>query len=97
MLGLDRLAGVILALDGRPVAEAWVSDGGRSAAGIREQCSSGEAWWGSREPILLFGRPASPGELAALRSCGLDVASDYQQLAPKEETMGIEVYVPRGG
>ncbi len=95
MLGLDRLAGVILALDGRPVAEAWVGDSGRSAAGIREQCADGEAWWGSRAPILLFGRPASPEELGALRSCGLDVASDYRLLAPKTETMGIEVYVPR--
>ena len=96
IMAFDELSGVVLLLDGRPVGEGWYSaiDHERTAAGIRAECRDGNPWWGSRAPILLFNRPVTETELAALRSCGLDFASDYRLLAAREETLGLEVYVP---
>ena len=96
MMGFDELAGVILALDGRPVGEAWYSgrDRARTATGIRTECRTGEPWWGERAPILLFSRGVSEIEIETLRGCGLDLATDYQQLDQPEETLGLIIYVP---
>jgi hypothetical protein len=96
VMGFDRMAGLVLMLGGRQVGEAWYStqDRARTAAGIRAECPGGRGWWGDRAPILLFNRPVSSVELAALGSCGLTL-DQYRVLAPPAQTMGLTVYVPR--
>jgi hypothetical protein len=98
IMAFDEMAGIVLLLDGRPVGEAWysTSDPARTAAGIRAVCADGKPWWGSREPLLIFRRPIRAADRDAIRSCGLDIDSDYRQLAPPEQTMGLAVYVPEG-
>ncbi|WP_067824732.1 hypothetical protein [Actinomadura kijaniata] len=96
VMAFDEMAGVVLALDGRSVGEAWYSalDPARTAAGIRARCAGGQGWWRERSPVLLFRRPVSPTEVDALRSCGLDFATHYRQLTTATTTTGIRVYVP---
>jgi hypothetical protein len=96
MIGFDKLPGIVLLLDGRPVGEAWTSqhEPARTAAGIVSQCACGWPWWGSRPPVLLFNRAVTGTDTAALARCGLDLAVHYRPLAPSRETMGIQVYVP---
>ncbi|HEU4949032.1 MAG TPA: hypothetical protein VFT31_17925 [Kribbella sp.] len=98
VLAFDKIAGIVLLLDGRPVGEAWVSprEPDRTAAGIEADCTSGRPWWGSRAPILLFNRKVTNREVRALSACGLDFASDYTLLAPPNETIGLQVYLPTG-
>jgi hypothetical protein len=99
IMAFDEMAGIVLLLDGRPVGEAWysASDHDRTADGIRAACPGGHGWWGSRVPILIFRRPVTSTETDALRSCGLDFATDYRLVAPKEDTMNLLVYVPTAG
>jgi hypothetical protein len=94
MMAFDAFPGVILALDGRSVGEAWYSniDNERSAAGIRASCPDGKGPWGSRLPVLMFNRAVTPTEISALRDCGLDFTRDYRQVDPAE-TMGYTIYV----
>jgi len=96
MMGFDGLAGVILALDGRPVGEAWYAgrDPARTAVGIRTECRTGEPWWGERAPILLFNRDVSEIEVETLQGCGLDLATDYRRLDQPKEAIELIVYVP---
>ncbi|HCT77243.1 MAG TPA: hypothetical protein DGG94_22615 [Micromonosporaceae bacterium] len=96
IMAFDEMAGVVFLLSGRSVGEAWYSDldRERTATGIAAECTKGQPWWGQRKPILLFHRAVSENEVNALRSCGLVFATDYRLLAPKEETMGLSVYVP---
>jgi hypothetical protein len=96
IMAYDEMAGIVLVLDGRPVGEAWYSaiDPARTAAGVREVCGDGRGWWGTRSPILILRRPITLVEIDALRSCGLDFATDYRPLAPPAETLGLQVYVP---
>ena len=98
VMGFDGLAGVVLALDGRSVGEVWYGsrDPARIAYGVRAECQDREPWWGDRAPILLFNRAIRPNELAVLQSCGLDVATDYQIIAPSEVTMGLTIALPVG-
>ena len=95
MMGFNGKPGIIFALDGRSVGEAWYShvDPQRTAAGIRAACPDGKGPWGSRPPILLFSRAASSTETAALKACGLEFARDYRQLGNRTETMGFRIYV----
>ena len=95
MMGFDGLAGIIFALDGRSVGEAWYSGTGRArtAAGIRAECPGGKGPWGARPPILLFSRAISSTEIGALKACGLTFARDYRQLDNSAETAGFRVYV----
>ena len=95
MMGFDKMSGVILALDGRSVGEAWYSanDRQRAPAGIRAECFNGKGPWGSRPPILLFNRPISAIEIGALKACGLEFARDYRQLDNSAETAGFRIYV----
>lgn len=95
-MAFDEMAGIVLLLDGRPVGEAWYSalDRERTAVGIGLDCPGGHGWWGTRSPILIFRRPVSGTEIAALRSCGLVFATDYRLLASAQETEGLQVYVP---
>jgi hypothetical protein len=95
MMGFNEQPGIIFALDGRSVGEAWYSnvDPQRTAAGIRAACPDGRGPWGSRPPILLFSRAASGTETAALKACGLELARDYRQLGNSTKTMGFRIYV----
>jgi hypothetical protein len=98
MMGFDEIPGILLALDGRVVGEAWASasDVARTAEGLRASCRDGKPWWGSRWPILLFRREVTGTEIAALRDCGIDFATDYRLVAPPRQTMNLSVYVPAG-
>ena len=98
IMGFDGVAGVVLALDGRSVGEAWYGnrDPARIAYGIRAECKEQEPWWGDRAPILLFNRAIRPNELDVLQSCGLDVTRDYRIIEPSEETMGLTIFLPSG-
>ena len=94
MMGFDGLAGVIFALDGRSVGEAWYSGRGRqrAAAGIAAECPDGKGPWGSRPPILVFNREISSTEIGALKACGLNFARDYQQLINSTQTPAYRIY-----
>ncbi len=96
IMAFDEMPGMVLMLGGRPVGEAWYSaiDHERSAAGIRQACTTSPPWWGSRTPILIFSRAVTETEIAALRSCGLTFATDYRLLGPVEPTHGLQVYIP---
>jgi hypothetical protein len=96
MMGFDEMSGILLALDGRPIGEAWASasDHERTAAGLRASCRGGQPWWSSRWPLLLFNRGVTNTEIAALRDCGIDFAKDYRLLAPPAQTIGLSVFVP---
>ena len=95
MMGFNGKPGIIFALDGRSVGEAWYSsiDPQRTAAGIRAACPDGKGPWGSRPPILLFSRATSGTETAALKACGLELARDYRQLGNPTKTSGLRIYV----
>ncbi len=97
MMAFDEIPGVVLALDGRPVGEAWysASDPSRTAANIRAECESGQGPWGSRRPLLIFDRTPTATEFDALQSCGLSFDRDYGLLGPPETTSGLAVFVPK--
>lgn len=96
IMAFDEIPGVVLALDGRPVGEAWYSrvDPGRTAANIRSECANGRRPWGSRAPILIFDRRPTELETAAILSCGLSFKSDYRLLLTPDATGGLAVFVP---
>lgn len=98
MMAFDEAAGMVLALDGQPVGEAWysASDYARTGVGITSECLGKKPYWGSRLPILLFRRNAVPTDLAAFEVCGLSLSDGYRALAPAQATMGFTVYVPVG-
>jgi len=95
MMGFDQMSGLIFAMDGRSVGEAWYSAAGRqrAAVAIRAQCPDGRGPWGSRPPILFFNRAISRTEIGDLRACGLVFARDYRQLGDPAQTMGFKFYV----
>jgi hypothetical protein len=96
MMGFIGRPGVIFALDGRSVGEAWYSDRApqRTVAGIRAACPDGKGPWGSRPPILLISPITSGTETAAaLRACGLDLARDYRQLGNPTKIKGLRIFV----
>jgi hypothetical protein len=97
ILAFDKMAGLVLLLQGRPVGEAWVApkERNRTAAGIEEACQHGQPWNPGRPPIILLNRRISDVEITALRACALDFTADYEQLAPPQKTMNLLVYVPR--
>jgi hypothetical protein len=96
IMAFDESAGIVLALDGQPVGEAWYSNGDaiRSGVGIKAECENKKPYWGSRIPLIMFRRVITYADLEAFKFCGLDLATDYRVLAPKQETMGFMVYVP---
>lgn len=97
MMAFDEMPGVVLALDGRPVGEAWysASDPSRTAASIRSECESGHGPWGSRQPLLIFNRTPTATEFDALQACGLSFERDYRLLGRPETTSGLAVFVPK--
>jgi hypothetical protein len=96
IMAFDESAGIVLALDGQPVGEAWYSSGDaiRSGAGIKSECQDKKPFWGSRLPLIMFRRVVTYADLEAFKFCGFDLATDYRVLAPRQETMGFTVYVP---
>ncbi|MFG1812952.1 hypothetical protein ACGFIF_04215 [Kribbella sp. NPDC049174] len=97
ILAFDKMAGLVLMLQGKPVGEAWVApkERNRTAAGIEEVCQKGQPWNPGRPPIILLNRRISEVEITALRACALDFTADYALLAPPQQTMDLQVYVPR--
>ena len=97
MLAFDQMAGLVLMLQGKPVGEAWVSpkERVRTAAGIEEACRQGRPWAPDRPPVIILNRRISNVEITALRACGLDFRADYRLLAPTQQTMDVQVWVPR--
>jgi hypothetical protein len=97
IMAFDEIPGVVLALDGRPVGEAWysASDPSRTAANIRAECPAGQGPWGARRPLLLFDRTPTDTEFGALEACGLSFVRDYRLLGPPEATSGLAVFVPK--
>ena len=97
ILAFDKMAGLVLMLQGKPVGEAWVApkERNRTAAGIEEVCRHGQPWNPGRPPIILLNRRISDLEIAALRACALDFTADYELLAPPQKTMNLLVFVPR--
>jgi hypothetical protein len=90
------MAGLVLVLDGRPVGEAWYSaiDHERTAAGIRATCDATGEPWRDGLPVLLFNRPVSEVEIAALADCGLSFDTDFRPLPISGGPPGVTVYVP---
>lgn len=77
MIAFDRLAGMVLALGGRPVGESWYSATApdRSRAGIVRTCE-GQPWWGPRNrPLVFFNRSVTEADLDALDACGIRVVN----------------------
>jgi hypothetical protein len=98
MMAFDGLAGVVLALDGRPVGEAWYPGGAyssRAAAGIHRACEGGHPWWGDRKPVVIFNRRVTPVERRVLRFCGLSLKNDYRVVqAPGIRGVDLTIHVP---
>jgi len=97
ILAFDKMAGLVLMLEGKPVGEAWVApkERARTAAGIEEVCKHGQPWDPNRPPIILLNRKISDVEITALRACLLDFQADYRLLAPAQQTMNLQVWVPK--
>lgn len=98
IIALDKMAGLVLLLQGKPVGEAWTSsrERARSAAGIEEVCRQGPPWSPDRPPLLILNRNISTMDIDAMRACKLDFRADYALLAPVEQTINLQVWVPRG-
>lgn len=98
ILAFDKMAGLVLMLQGKPLGEAWVApkERARTAAGIEEACRDGRPWPPDRPPIIILNRRISDVEITALRACALDFQADYRLLAPARQTMDVQVWVPRG-
>lgn len=95
MLGFDKMAGLVLLLGGRPLGEAWIApaERGRTVAGIEEACRRDRP---SRPPLIILNRDISDLEVNALRTCGVDFRTGYARLAPPQQTIGLQVWVPKG-
>jgi hypothetical protein len=99
MMAFDAMPGLVFALDGRSVGEAWYSDidPSRTAAGIRAACPAGSGPWASRSPILLFNRPVSGSEIDALKACGLAFSEDYRRVDDPTGAVEVTIYVAATG
>ncbi len=97
VFGLDKMAGIVLLLDGRTVGEVWYApeDPDRTRAGIAAACADGPPWSADRAPVVVLNRPLQPVDGRLFRPCGLELSRDYRQLAPAAETGGFTVLVPR--
>jgi hypothetical protein len=96
VFGLDKMAGILLLLDGRTVGEVWYApeDPARTRAGIAAACAGGPPWPADRAPVMVLNRPLKPADARLLEPCGLDLDRDYRPLAPAAETGGFTVLVP---
>jgi hypothetical protein len=104
MLAYDDKEGVVLALHGRPVGEAWVTVRAqrRTLLAVVATCRQ-TPWFADRPPILLFWRAVTRNEDRALAACGLEIARDYEKLTTPPDVASIPelswmtVYVPKPG
>jgi len=98
VMGYDEMAGLVLALGGRPVGEAWYSatDHKRTAGAIAAQCPGGVGPWGTRLPLVLTVRTIQPVDRQGLRACNIDLAKDYRILPLQDVFAHLIVYVPLG-
>lgn len=98
MLAYGDLAQYVLVLGGRPIGEPWYSaqDDGLNAADLRAACRSGNPW-GDRQPLVVANREPTSSEVAAWRTCGVDFASDYDDVTPPSAPDGIHVLAARAG
>ncbi|GAB1690043.1 hypothetical protein [Krasilnikovia sp. M28-CT-15] len=96
VIALNKMAGIVLLLDGRTVGEGWYSpaDPARTRAGIAAECAGGPPWQAGRAPILVLNRPVRAADNSLIQPCGLDLRA-YRQLAPQAATGGFIVLVPR--
>jgi hypothetical protein len=96
MMGYDEMAGIVLALGGRPVGEAWYSatDHRRTAQAIAAQCPRGAGPWGARPPLVLTVRTIQPVDRRGLLACNVDLAKDYRLLSLQDVYPHLFVYVP---
>jgi len=96
VLGFDKMAGVVLLLDGRTLGEGWYApeNPSRTRAGIAAECADGPPWTPDRAPVLVFNRPVRAADMDLLTPCGLDLARDYRPLAPPARTANLTVLVP---
>ncbi|MGZ0146589.1 hypothetical protein ACXJJ3_05925 [Kribbella sp. WER1] len=96
ILALDKMAGLVLMLGGRPLGEAWIAptERARTVAGIEEVCRKKRP---VPAPLIILNRAITDQDITALRSCGLDFHADYRQLAPPRQTMDLLVWVPKAG
>lgn len=94
ILAFDKMAGLVLILGGRPLGEAWIAplERARTAAGIEEACRKERP---APPPLLILNRAIGDAEVTALHSCGLDFHADYELLAPTQQTIGLQVWVPK--
>ncbi len=94
ILAFDKMAGLVLMLGGRPLGEAWIApkERERTAAGIEEVCRTQPP---VRPPLIILDRPVSNLDVAALRACGLDFRRAYEELALPDQTIDLQVWVPR--
>ncbi|HZX04457.1 hypothetical protein [Kribbella sp.] len=94
ILALDKMAGLVLMLGGRPLGEAWIApkEQDRTVAGVEEACRTQRP---SRKPLIIANRSISDKDITALRACGLDFGADYVLLAPPRQTIGLQVWVPK--
>ncbi|TQI99932.1 hypothetical protein [Kribbella jejuensis] len=94
ILALDKMAGLVLMLGGRPLGEAWIApkERSRTVAGIEEVCRQNRP---ARPPLIILNREISDLEVNALRGCGVDFRTGYVQLAPAKQTIGLQVWVPK--
>jgi hypothetical protein len=95
MMVFDEIPGLILALDGRPVGEAWFSaiDDARSAAGIEDACREELPGF----PILFFTRAPTPADVDALNSCGVDLVGGYSPVVVDGWNPTLTMYLPKSG
>ncbi|RZU52567.1 hypothetical protein EV385_4440 [Krasilnikovia cinnamomea] len=95
VIGLDKMAGIVVLLDGRTVGEGWYApaDPARIRAGIAAECAAGPPWPPDRAPVLVFNRPVRATDAGLIEPCGLRLA-DYRLLAAPDQTGGFTVLVP---
>ena len=97
MVAYDELPGLVFALGGRSVGEAWYSrlDRERSAANLRDACRHGNPW-GDRQPIVLYNRRPAAVDVDALAACGIDLRADYRHIDVEGFGTSLSIYLPRG-
>lgn len=93
VMAFDEIAGLVLALDGRSVGEAWYSaiDHTRTAAGIEATCASRTL---KEAPVVIFNRPVGESDVSAIRSCGYQLDRDFRGV-PVALPQSLRVFVPR--
>jgi hypothetical protein len=97
VMAFDEIPGVVLAMDGRPVGEAWYSrlDPVRTARNLRAVCADGPPWH-SRLPLIVFDRPVTAVETSALAACQLSLDRDYVLAHLDVAGAGLAIYLPTG-